>query len=148
MSKKKQAKRKTRRKKKNRRVYFEPTHLRELLGQKNDVAFELQKGASFNRPISDADTFVKDRVVYQPDIAAEEQPEPQQNPSRRFKRYWASLTKAQKEAMRLVYLKNPDRLSKAEIARRLGIRVETLQERIDYAIKKLFKFFPEFDDEA
>jgi len=46
----------------------------------------------------------------------------------------------------MVYLKNPDRLTKAEIARKLGIRVDTLQERIDYAIKKLRRFFQEFDD--
>lgn len=49
--------------------------------------------------------------------------------------------------MRLVYLRNPEKLSKAEIARKLGIRVETLQERLDYAIKKLVKFFPEFSNE-
>ena len=68
------------------------------------------------------------------------------NSSRRFKRYWATLTNAQKAALRMVYTHNPGRLTKAEVARTLGIRVDKLQERIDYAVKKLLKHFPEFDD--
>ena len=146
MPKRKQDKSKpSRRRKKKRRVYFEATQLRELLGQINDVAFELQRTASFNKPISDADTCVNERVSHQPDI--DETPEHRQrNPSRRFKRYWATLTRAQKEAMRRVYIKNPERHSKAEIARQIGIRVETLQERIDYAIKKLKEHFPEIQN--
>lgn len=143
----KKRKRKTRSKRKKRQVYFEPTYLRELLGLKDDVALELQRTARFNRPLSKEDAFVSERASYQPDLAADDEPERQQTPSRRFKRYWASLTKPQKDAMRLVYLKNPEKLSKAEIARKLGIRVETLQERLDYAIKKLVKFFPEFGAE-
>lgn len=133
------------RKRKKRRVYFEPTYLRELLGQVNDVALELQKTASFNKPISESDTFVGERVSHQPDADATSE-DRKQNPSRRFKRYWATLTRAQKEAMRRVYIKNPDRLSKTEVARSLGIRVDTLQERIEYAIKKLKKHFPELGD--
>ena len=85
-------------------------------------------------------------MSYQPNITEPPEPEPQANPSRRWKRAWATLTRLQKEAMRRVYIKNPERLSKTEIARLLGIRVDTLQERIAYAIKKLKKFFPEFGD--
>ncbi len=146
MTKRKQDKPKpSRLRKKKRRVYFEATQLRELLGQINDVAFELQRTASFNKSISEADTFVNERVSHQPD--SDETPEHRRtNPSRRFKRYWATLTRAQKEAMRLVYIKNTERHSKAEIARQIGIRMETLQERIDYAIKKLKKHFPELGD--
>ena len=80
-----------------------------------------------------------------PDVSEDEQSERPENSSRRFKRFWASLTTAQKQALRMVYIKNPDSLTKAEIARKLGIRVDTLQERIDYAIKKLKRFFQEFD---
>ena len=57
------------------------------------------------------------------------------------------MRRAQKEAMRRVYVKNQELLIKAEIARQLGIRVDTLQERLDYAIKKLRKCFPELDSE-
>ena len=81
----------------------------------------------------------------QPDIATSDEPEAQVNSSRRFKRYWATLAGLQKEAMRYVYIKNPERRSKTEIARLLGIRADTLQERLDYAIKKLKKFFHDLD---
>lgn len=125
-------------------MYFEATQLRELLGQINDVAYELERTARFNKPLSETDTFVNERVSYQPD--PDETPEVRQkNPSRRFKRYWATLTRAQKEAMRLVYIKNPERRSKAEIAREIGIRPDTLQERLDGAIKKLKRHFPEVE---
>ena len=133
-------------KRKKRKVYFEPTYLREMLGLKDDVTFELQRTASFNKPMSEADPFVDQRVSYQPDPTASEAPTQKKTSSRQYKRFWASLTKAQKEALRLVYLKNPEKLSKAEVARQLGVRVETLQERIDYAIKKLAKFFPQYSD--
>lgn len=146
MAERKQKKAKTSKKGKGktRQVYFRPTYLRELLGQINDVGLELQESASFGKPIYPSDTFADQRVSYQPD-AGESPEERQLNPSRRFKRYWVTLTNAQKEAMRRVYIKNPERLSKAEIARQMGIRVDTLQERLDYAIKKLKRHFSEFD---
>ena len=83
------------------------------------------------------------RVDAKAALDAPDTSEPQQNPSRRFKRYWASLTRAQKEAMRRVYIKNSDKLTKVEIALSLGIRIDTIQERLDYAIKKFKRFFPE-----
>ena len=131
---------------KKRPEVFENPPLRERLGKKRDVTIGLLRWANFGKPISDADTLAQQRVSYQPDIAAPHEPEPQANSSRRFKRFWASLTRLQKEAMRRVYIKNPERLSKTEIARLLGIRVDTLQERLNYAIKKLKTFFPEWGD--
>jgi DNA-directed RNA polymerase specialized sigma24 family protein len=121
----------------------EHVRLRERLGKKKDVALGLLRAANFGKLLSDADTLAQERVSYPPDITEPPEPEPQANPSRRWKRAWATLTRLQKEAMRRVYIKNPEHLSKTEIARLLGIRVDTLQERIDYAIKKLKKFFPE-----
>ena len=41
---------------------------------------------------------------------------------------------------------NKERLSKAAVANKLGIRIETLQERIDYAIKMRLKYFPEYSE--
>jgi DNA-directed RNA polymerase specialized sigma24 family protein len=142
----KKEKRQSKRLRKKRNVYFEPTYLRELLGLKDDVALELQKTANFKKEMSGTEAFGDKRVSVQPDISEDEQLERPENPSRRFKRFWASLTTAQKQALRMVYIKNPDRLTKVEIARKLGIRVDTLQERIDYAIKKLKRFFQEFDE--
>ncbi len=133
---------KAKRKRTKRRVYFEPTYLREVLGELKDVGEELGRVPSFGKPLSSHDTFGDKRVSYQPEI--DETPEERKkNSSRWFKRYWATLTTAQKEAMRRVYIKNPERLSKAEIARHMGIRVDTLQERLDYAIKKLKKHLTE-----
>ncbi len=132
---------------KKHRAIDENPQLRERIGKKDDVAIALQRLANFGKPISDADTLAQQRVSYQPDIAAPGEPEPQVNSSRRFKRFWATLTRLQKETMRRVYIKNPERLSKTEIARLLGIRVDTLQERLDYAIKKLKKVFPELVDD-
>ncbi|TWW10035.1 hypothetical protein E3A20_08410 [Planctomyces bekefii] len=105
-------------------------YLREMLGRKRDVAIVAvgrQRLAGAD-PISEPD-----------DVGADGKR--RKNSSRRFKRYWASLTNAQKAALRMV----PDKLTKADVARKLGIRVDTLQERIDHAIKKLLKHFPEFD---
>jgi DNA-directed RNA polymerase specialized sigma24 family protein len=130
-------------KRKSRRDGFRNVPLRERLGKKRDIAIGLLRWANFGKPISDADTLAQQRVSYQPDITEPPEPEPQVNSSRRFKRFWASLTHLQKEAMRRVYLKNPERLPKVEIAHLLGIRPDTLQERLDHAIKKLRRFFPE-----
>lgn len=124
----------------------EHVRLRESLGNKRDVALGLLRSPNFGKLISDADTLAQARVSYQPDITEPPAPEPQANLSRRWKRAWAMLTRLQKQAMRLVYTKNPERRSKTDVAHELEIRVDTLQERIDYAIKKLKRFFPEFGD--
>ena len=124
----------------------EHVRLREHLGKKKDVALGLLRAANFGKRLSDADTLAQERVSYQPGITEPLEVEPQVNPSRRWKRAWATLTRLQKEAMMRVYVKNPEQLPKAEIARLLGIRPDTLQERIDYAIRKLKRFFPEFGD--
>ena len=142
----KKEKRQSKRLRKKRKVYFESTYLRELLGLKNDVALELQKTANFKKEMSGTEAFGDKRVSAQPDISEDEQDERLENPSRRFKRFWASLTTAQKQALRMVYLKNPDSLTEEEIARNVGIWVDTLQERIDYVIKKLKRFFQEFEE--
>ena len=133
------------RKRKKRKVYFEPEYLRESLGFK-DLSAELERAPNPGKKITGAETFGDKRVSFQPEIVEEDAPKRQKNSSRRFKRFWASLTKAQKEALKMVYVKNPNRLTKVEVARKLGIRVDTLQERIYYAIKKLRRFFPEFGE--
>jgi DNA-directed RNA polymerase specialized sigma24 family protein len=131
---------------KKREVHFKSTYRRELLGPKGDMALELRRIAKSISAMAELGRFADTAASYQPDLFGEEESEHRENSSRQFKRFWSSLTNAQKEAMRMVYVNNPDRLTKAEVARKLGIRIESLQERIDYAIKKLKKFFPEFGD--
>jgi RNA polymerase sigma factor (sigma-70 family) len=136
---------------KNKREWFEEVYLREKLMDHADLAEMLNsritsgsnlfgnEAQTSNFLNADEDTIDDDS---NPDA---DQIERQKNSSRRFKRFWKALTLAQKEALRMVYINNRQRLTKEEIARRLGIRVDTLQERIDYAIKKLRQHFPEFD---
>lgn len=130
-------------KRKHRKVYYKPTYLREMLGLKGDARLTLEGSDFHAKPYNESDTFADLRVTHQPD-ADEEVPSEKASNSRRFKRFWAALTKNQKMALRMVYTHNKERLSKAAVAKKLGIRVETLQERIDYAIKKLLKHFPEY----
>ena len=130
-------------KRKPRKVYYKPTYLREMLGLKGDARLTLEGSDVHAIPYNESDAFAALRVTHQPD-ADEEAPPTKAGNSRRFKRFRASLTKNQKEVLRLVYTHNKERLSKAAVARKLGIRIETLQERIDYAIKKLLKHYPEY----
>lgn len=60
---------------------------------------------------------------------------------RRFARYLKKLTKKQREAVEAVYLYNPEGKSKVQIAASLGIRVDTLEERIEGAKKKAGREF-------
>ncbi|MBS1983521.1 MAG: sigma-70 family RNA polymerase sigma factor [Bdellovibrionales bacterium] len=60
---------------------------------------------------------------------------------RRFARYLKKLTKKQREAVEAVYLYNPEGKSKVQIAALLGIRVDTLNERIEGAKKKAGREF-------
>lgn len=54
------------------------------------------------------------------------------------------LTPAQRAAVDLVYLHTGGDLSKDEIARRLGISIETLRDRLNGAIKKFQAAFPTY----
>lgn len=54
------------------------------------------------------------------------------------------LTPAQRAAINLVYLQSEGDLSKDEIARRLGISIETLRDRLNGAIKKFQAAFPTY----
>jgi DNA-directed RNA polymerase specialized sigma24 family protein len=132
-------------KRKPRKVYYEPTYLREMLGLESDISLSLEGSPKHAQPHNPSDAFADLRTAMQPDQEDEIQPKKVNN-SRRYKRFWASLTKNQKEALRLVYTHNRERLSKAAVANKLGIRIETLQERINYAIKKLLKHFPEYSE--
>lgn len=62
----------------------------------------------------------------------------------RMEKFLASLTLHQRRALQRVYMFNHEGLSKTEIARRLRIRPDTFQERIDRAFKKAEECFPEF----
>lgn len=57
--------------------------------------------------------------------------------------FWASLTKPQKQAIKAVYTNNKKGLTKVQVAKKLGIRTDSLQERLDSAIKKMRKFLAE-----
>jgi|GEM_PF-5673812 len=143
------------------RIFFndfqESGYLREVLGH-TDVALWIDQTPLFGRADPNERVVGDLRVTFQPELTDEEDRDDegvdgassgdaamrQKNSSRRFKRFWATLTLAQKEALRLIYINNPKNLSKVEVAELLGIRVDTLQERIDYAVKKLKRYFPDF----
>jgi len=80
----KKEKRQSKRLRKKRKVYFEPTYLREVLGLKDDVALELQKTANFKKEMSGTEAFGDKRVSVQPDISEDEQLERPENSSRRL----------------------------------------------------------------
>ncbi len=63
---------------------------------------------------------------------------------RAFDAFLTDLTPAQREAIDIVYLKNKKQRTKANAAKKLGISVETLRDRLDPAIKKLEAKFPEY----
>jgi transcriptional regulator with XRE-family HTH domain len=54
------------------------------------------------------------------------------------------LTTAQKEAIEHVHLKNEYGLSQADIAKKLGISIDSLADRLRGAEKKLRAVYPEF----
>jgi len=65
---------------------------------------------------------------------------------KRFQSYWGSLTIPQKQALRQVYMGREKNVSHAEAARQLGIAPSTLRERLQGALQKLKKVYPEFAD--
>ena len=132
--------------------FQESGYLREVLGH-TDVALWIDQTPLFGKSDPNERVIGEQRVTFQPELTDEEDRDDegveaaslrQKNSSHRFKRFWATLTLAQKAALRLVYINNPDKLTKVEVAELLGIRVDTLQERIDYAVKKLKRHFPDF----
>ncbi len=63
--------------------------------------------------------------------------------SLRFRKFLKSLTPKQRKALKLTYLENFDDLSRTDIAARLKIKPDSLDERLSGAKKKLLKHFPE-----
>jgi DNA-directed RNA polymerase sigma subunit (sigma70/sigma32) len=54
-----------------------------------------------------------------------------------FQRWWKSLTKLQKNAVRAYILENREQQSIAKIAKRFGISADSLKDRLEQAYKKL-----------
>jgi DNA-directed RNA polymerase specialized sigma24 family protein len=63
---------------------------------------------------------------------------------KKFGNFLTSLTTAQKEAIEHVHLKNDYGLSQADIAKKLGISIDSLADRLRGAEKKLRAAYPEF----
>jgi predicted DNA-binding protein (UPF0251 family) len=64
--------------------------------------------------------------------------------ARRFSKFLESLTMAQREALEHVYLKNEYGLTQEDVAKKLGISIHSLTDRLEGARKKLKGFYPEF----
>jgi len=62
--------------------------------------------------------------------------------ARIFKEFLACLTPAQKKAVQLLYLKNDEGLSQKQVAKRLGISIDSLADRLSGVKKKLYKKYP------
>lgn len=121
-----------------------PTYLRESTGWYKDISLTTSKHVNSVESVFPLSAVILDPETYllnQEDLLNDDDNDIKNGNSRRFKRFWASLTNAQKQALRLVYIDNTDKLTKTEVAKRLGIRVDTLHERIQCAIKKFKKFF-------
>lgn len=64
--------------------------------------------------------------------------------AKRFNGIWDKLTKGQAEALKLEWFYDSDeKPTQAENAKALGISVDSYQERLEWAIKKIIKHYPE-----
>lgn len=65
--------------------------------------------------------------------------------ARKFNGIWDKLTKEQAEALRLEWFyETEEKPTQAENAKALGISVDSYQERLEWALKKILKHYPEF----
>jgi DNA-directed RNA polymerase specialized sigma24 family protein len=119
-----------------RREWFEEVYLREKLMDHADLAEMLNSRITsgsnlFGNEAQTSDFLNADEDTIDDDSNPDaELIDRQKNSSRRFKRFWKALTLAQKEALRMVYINNRQRLTKEEIAGRLGIRVDTHRKEL------------------
>lgn len=65
--------------------------------------------------------------------------------ARKFNGIWDKLTKEQAEAFKLEWFyEAEEKPTQAQNAKALGISVDSYQERLEWAIKKIIKHYPEF----
>lgn len=63
--------------------------------------------------------------------------------AKRFIAYWKTLTAAQRQAIRLYYFENDEKKPKRKIAKKIGISVDALKDRLEGALRKLdLHFYP------
>ncbi len=63
--------------------------------------------------------------------------------SRRFLKVLENMTEAQREALYAFHLNNPEELTRPQVAENLGISIDSLQDRIDSAMRKIKAEFKE-----
>lgn len=115
---------------------FEPTS--EEDGPPKLVDFEEERLLGFDRQYSEAAPALA--MTEEPGFASDDKTADVRKKEKWYREFWASLTKPQKQAVKAVYTNNKKGLTKVQVAKKLGIRADSLQERLDGALKKLRKF--------